>query len=570
MRSARSIIVRTIALALTTLTALAAPALAGGTTTPLYGVTGDGGTMSETLFRISTDDASMTLVAPLGNGDDGESLAFNPLDRQLYHWSGGNSFITPSIMETVDPASGATTNVPWDSLVATPGLFEEGQGATYHRPTGAFFVASPSDLFSVTPDGVVTLLGPTDHRARGLAILDNVLYSLNNNSGGTILRTLNPANGATVTSVPVTLPGIVLDNGIALATDPATNTLWGVLKATFVNRGPVAQVRYLVTIDPATGVATQVGILPDRVSAIAFVPPPDSPLAGVSGNGGANPESLFLVETTNAVLTLMTPLGNGTDGESISFNPSDRQLYHWSGRGTDPALAIMESIDPGTLSVTDIPWDGAHGSSPALSEEILGATFDPFTDTFFAGDLNMFFYSVTPSGTVTTLGPMDHVAKGFAIVSGVLYSIDKSNGTGASLRTINPADGSTLTSTPITLAGVTISNGLALALDPATGVLWGVLKATGNVRHLVTINPNTGVASPIGVLGERIASIAFVPPDPCPGDFNNDGAVNLDDLQILLFNFGQPGTVLDGDANGDGLVNLDDLQLLLFNFGVIC
>lgn len=63
-----------------------------------------------------------------------------------------------------------------------------------------------------------------------------------------------------------------------------------------------------------------------------------------------------------------------------------------------------------------------------------------------------------------------------------------------------------------------------------------------------------------------------VPLEPtCPADFNNDGFVNLQDLNILLANFGQgvePGT--DGDVDGDGQVNLIDLNRLLAVFDTEC
>src|SRR5439155_12783760 len=54
----------------------------------LYGVTGDGATVPETLYTLSTSDASKTLVCTLGNGSDGEVIAFNPDDGLLYHASG--------------------------------------------------------------------------------------------------------------------------------------------------------------------------------------------------------------------------------------------------------------------------------------------------------------------------------------------------------------------------------------------------------------------------------------------------------------------------------------------------
>jgi len=54
----------------------------------------------------------------------------------------------------------------------------------------------------------------------------------------------------------------------------------------------------------------------------------------------------------------------------------------------------------------------------------------------------------------------------------------------------------------------------------------------------------------------------------CPGDVNGDGAVDLNDLNLVLVNFGQ--TTSEGDANGDGVVDLNDLNLVLVNFGTSC
>ena len=60
--------------------------------------------------------------------------------------------------------------------------------------------------------------------------------------------------------------------------------------------------------------------------------------------------------------------------------------------------------------------------------------------------------------------------------------------------------------------------------------------------------------------------------EPCPGDINGDGFVNLDDFIILAGNFGSgPGmTPQQGDLNGDGFVNLDDFIILAGNFGNDC
>ena len=57
-----------------------------------------------------------------------------------------------------------------------------------------------------------------------------------------------------------------------------------------------------------------------------------------------------------------------------------------------------------------------------------------------------------------------------------------------------------------------------------------------------------------------------------PGDANRDGKVDINDLTIVLTNFGLSGSVLnstqaDGDFNGDGRVDVNDLTILLAHFG---
>ncbi len=51
------------------------------------------------------------------------------------------------------------------------------------------------------------------------------------------------------------------------------------------------------------------------------------------------------------------------------------------------------------------------------------------------------------------------------------------------------------------------------------------------------------------------------------GDLNNDGAVNILDLSILLSNYGKPATATQGDINGDGNCTILDLSILLSNYG---
>ncbi len=73
----------------------------------LYGVTGDGATPPETLFTIDPATATTTLVQALGNGADGELIAFDGAGT-LYHWSGNGTLVT----ETIQIGEGVT-NLPF-------------------------------------------------------------------------------------------------------------------------------------------------------------------------------------------------------------------------------------------------------------------------------------------------------------------------------------------------------------------------------------------------------------------------------------------------------------------------
>ena len=56
--------------------------------------------------------------------------------------------------------------------------------------------------------------------------------------------------------------------------------------------------------------------------------------------------------------------------------------------------------------------------------------------------------------------------------------------------------------------------------------------------------------------------------EPCEGDINGDGIVNVQDLLEVVFNFGEcpEDEPCPADLNGDGVVGPADLALLLGNW----
>ena len=138
----------------------------------LYGVTGDGGGTSETLFTIDINDGSTTQVTPLGNGDDGEVIAFNPVDGLLYHGSGnGSPYNDPNgqILEAINPQ---TLQITPRTIQGPPVLDEtfEEQSSMVYQTNNVFLTGTIDEIFfSITAGGFVTELGDMDHVSKGLA-----------------------------------------------------------------------------------------------------------------------------------------------------------------------------------------------------------------------------------------------------------------------------------------------------------------------------------------------------------------------------------------------------------------
>jgi hypothetical protein len=62
--------------------------------------------------------------------------------------------------------------------------------------------------------------------------------------------------------------------------------------------------------------------------------------------------------------------------------------------------------------------------------------------------------------------------------------------------------------------------------------------------------------------------ITFTLPSQCPGDVNNDGIVNIDDLLGVITSWGQADSA--ADVNQDGTVNIDDLLAVINAWGTAC
>jgi hypothetical protein len=147
----------------------------------LYAVTGDGSsTNPATLYTMIKTSAAIALVAALGNGDDGEVIAFNPDESRIYHMSGTNELklVPPPaamVFEKINPASpGSPVNIPLAAVAISEATAMVYQGSGVFLWIDIFDTPNPpptSRLLTMTTGGAPVLRGSLTYAATGIAIV---------------------------------------------------------------------------------------------------------------------------------------------------------------------------------------------------------------------------------------------------------------------------------------------------------------------------------------------------------------------------------------------------------------
>ncbi len=249
------------------------------------------------------------------------------------------------------------------------------------------------------------------------------LYSVDRSSPR--LRELNPANGATVSSVNMTLTGRSISGATGLAADPTTGKFYALVRLVpFVAEHP--SVRQLVTVDVTTGVVTDIGPAGGNGN-LAFADlafDANGNLYGVTGdNSPVQPRTLFTLNKSNGTSTTVRALGNGGDGESIAYNSTDGLMYHASGvnlTGTvpPPSGLVFESFSLASSSSPPvrITLSGATPLQEAAALTYAGSGAFLWSSLDFNENLVFRLMKVTSTGTITLVGTTDHLATGLAFV----------------------------------------------------------------------------------------------------------------------------------------------------------
>src|SRR6266542_2003127 len=138
----------------------------------LYGVTNSEGAKPPSLFTLDTTSATPTLLISFdtvgvssGAGFGGSGLAFNPTDGLLYR--SGRVDVSDQVFQAINPNTLTVTDIP---LSGSP--TDEIIALTHSFGNTLLGADVGNRLFSITTEGVRTLIGPMDHLARGLAQLE--------------------------------------------------------------------------------------------------------------------------------------------------------------------------------------------------------------------------------------------------------------------------------------------------------------------------------------------------------------------------------------------------------------
>ncbi len=95
-----------------------------------------------------------------------------------------------------------------------------------------------------------------------------------------------------------------------------------------------------------------------------------------------------------------------------------------------------------------------------------------------------------------------------------------------------------------------------------------LIPLTDQVRlRFVASDYNPQALIEAAIDGFSVTAVGCAPVN-CPADVDGNNSVDLDDLNLVLTNFGQTTGI--GDTNGDGVVDLDDLNAVLTEFGSNC
>jgi len=117
-------------------------------------------------------------------------------------------------------------------------------------------------------------------------------------------------------------------------------------------------------------------------------------------------------------------------------------------------------------------------------------------------------------------------------------------------------------------AGIRVTTLRWTAIRAAESTSIQILESAGSpVGRTVVYD---GTVPNLDITGDLRGAEVTIECGVCPEDITRDGFINLEDLAILLSNYGTVGVLVPGDIDCDGDVDLEDLAVELAVYGTPC
>ena len=249
----------------------------------------------------------------------------------------------------------------------------------------------------------------------------------------------------------------------------------------------------------------------------------------------------------------------------------------------------LYEADSGSGNIYEFTRTGSRYTFASGLDEPLGLAFDANGDLFEADYGSDTVFEFTPKGTRSTFAAGLNGPAGLAFDSaGNLYEADLGSGNVYEFAPGGARSTFASVTRPYSVAldakgDVFVGSGMLSDFAPngaitqqfrfppgSGGVASGLAFENGYLyaatsTGVVMIDLTSGAASTFSA--ETAVGLAFAP--VTPGDANGDGQVDVNDLTVVLTNFGQTAgmTWTEGDFADNGAVNVNDLAIVLSNFG---
>ncbi len=234
----------------------------------------------------------------------------------------------------------------------------------------------------------------------------DTLFGCSPPSSGNKIHQLNKTDASSISNQTIVVAGLTVQGCNGLAVDPTTGTFYAIIK-----HQANATDRHLVTIDPTTGIGTDIGGMGDTYATLGFLA--DGSLRTVAGFASPDQEQYYSVNKLTGQTTKLCSVGgfgSGT-GQGLALNFDDNKIYHNSGfGGVNMRFATVdnEGVDP--CGITDLGLPTGF-----IFAEILAMTYNTNDAIFYGYDFTN-YWTMNTTGFTTLLNgsPQINEFKGLA------------------------------------------------------------------------------------------------------------------------------------------------------------